>query len=164
MIMKNRSDSQKLKGVPGKIRKWLVEHRIPPRLLFILTGIISSVWFLARVIPKPSRATNPCMKVAAPLMSGFVIYLLSIAGSMVAFRKARNLIARSRYTAASLVMLAAIAAMAVSLTKGDKEIYASVSPATGPDDGPNQPFGTARGVNPGRVVWIWNPKQQMKTA
>jgi hypothetical protein len=27
---------------------------------------------------------------------------------------------------------------------------------TGPDDGPNQPFGTARGVNPGRVIWNWD--------
>ncbi len=23
---------------------------------------------------------------------------------------------------------------------------------------PNQPFGTAMGINPGRVVWVWNPK------
>ena len=28
----------------------------------------------------------------------------------------------------------------------------------GPEDGPNQPFGTGMGVNPGRVVWVWNPK------
>jgi len=26
----------------------------------------------------------------------------------------------------------------------------------GPDDGPNQPIGTAVGVNPGRVVWVWD--------
>jgi hypothetical protein len=29
---------------------------------------------------------------------------------------------------------------------------------TGPDDGPNQPMGNPMGVNPGRVVWAWNPK------
>ncbi len=27
----------------------------------------------------------------------------------------------------------------------------------GPEDGPNQPFGTPMGINPGRVVWVWNP-------
>ena len=27
----------------------------------------------------------------------------------------------------------------------------------GPDDGPNQPFGVEKGVNPGRVVWAWDP-------
>jgi len=26
-----------------------------------------------------------------------------------------------------------------------------------PNDGPNQPVGTPAGINPGRVVWIWNP-------
>ena len=29
---------------------------------------------------------------------------------------------------------------------------------TGPDDGPNQPMGKATGINPGRVVWAWNPE------
>ncbi len=156
--MKGRFDLRKLKIVPGKIRNWMESHGFPPGLIFILLGIISTIWFLIRVIPKPSRAAYPCMRVAAPLMSGFVIYLLSIAGSLVAFRKARNLIARSRFTAAGLVTLAAIAAMAVSLTKGDKDIYASGITSFGPDDGPNQPFGVARGVNPGRVVWVWNPE------
>ncbi len=46
------------------------------RISFILTGIASTVWFLIRVIPKPSRATYPCMRAAAPIMSGFVIYIL----------------------------------------------------------------------------------------
>jgi hypothetical protein len=27
----------------------------------------------------------------------------------------------------------------------------------GPDDGPNQPMGEAKGIFPGRVVWVWNP-------
>lgn len=29
---------------------------------------------------------------------------------------------------------------------------------SGPEDGPNQPIGKATGINPGRVVWTWNPK------
>jgi hypothetical protein len=27
---------------------------------------------------------------------------------------------------------------------------------TGPDDGPNQPFGKPMGIHPGRVVWAWD--------
>ena len=30
-------------------------------------------------------------------------------------------------------------------------------PRWGPDDGPNQPFGVEKGINPGRVVWAWDP-------
>ena len=28
----------------------------------------------------------------------------------------------------------------------------------GPEDGPNEPFGIGRGVDPGLVVWAWNPE------
>ena len=29
---------------------------------------------------------------------------------------------------------------------------------SGPEDGPNRPFGTPMGIFPGRVVWAWNPE------
>lgn len=35
----------------------------------------------------------------------------------------------------------------------DQDKYNSM----GPEDGPNQPMGQALGINPGRVVWAWNP-------
>jgi hypothetical protein len=48
-----------------------------------------------------------------------------------------------------------------------KATETNVAPATeskqnavtklGPDDGPNQPIGIPRGINPGMVVWVWNP-------
>lgn len=46
------------------------------RLFFPLIGLGALVWFLVRVIPKPSRATYPCQRAAFPIASGFVIYLL----------------------------------------------------------------------------------------
>lgn len=49
--------------------------------LFWGLGISSTVWFLVRVVPKPSRATYPCMQAAAPMMSAFVVYLLSFTGA-----------------------------------------------------------------------------------
>ncbi len=57
-----------------------------PHTAFYVAGITSTIWFLVRVIPKPTRATYPCMRAAAPLMSGFVIYLLGIWGSAFAFK------------------------------------------------------------------------------
>jgi hypothetical protein len=36
------------------------------------------------------------------------------------------------------------------------------SNSMGPEDGPNQPMGQALGINPGRVVWAWNPVPPMR--
>ena len=67
------------------------------RLIFFGIGILSTVWFLFRVLPKPSRATYPCMRAAAPFMSGFVIYLLSLASTVMVFKKARTFLYQTRY-------------------------------------------------------------------
>ena len=58
--------------------------------LFWGLGLFSTIWFLVRVIPKPSRASYPCMQTAAPLMSAFVMYLLSFTGVWVSLRKLRE--------------------------------------------------------------------------
>ena len=158
MNKKNRFDIFKLKVKPGKIRDWMKDHSFPPVLLLFLMGIVSTLWFLIRVIPKPSRAGYPCMQVAAPLMSGFVLYLLSLGGITLAFRKAKQNIFHGRYIGACLFLLCALAGLVISLTHGTQNSYAGTFSVTGPDDGPNQPEGKALGVNPGRVVWIWNPE------
>jgi hypothetical protein len=54
---------------------------------FILLGISSTVWFLIRVIPKPQRSNFPCMEAAAPMMSGLVVYLLSLWGTVAAYQR-----------------------------------------------------------------------------
>ena len=48
------------------------------KLIFLGLGVSATLWFLIRVIPKPSRATYACMQAASPFMSAFVIYLLSM--------------------------------------------------------------------------------------
>jgi Domain of unknown function (DUF362)/Two component regulator propeller len=153
-----RFDIRKLKGNLSKIRNWMENHHIPPRLLFFLMGIISTLWFLIRVIPKPSRASYPCMQVAAPIMSGFVVYLLSLGGITFALRKARQNILRARYIATGLFIIAALVCLAISIINGIQDSNASALASTGPEDGPNQPIGKAKGVIPGRVVWVWDPK------
>jgi hypothetical protein len=159
MNKKVRFDISKLKGELGKIRNWMTNHHFPPRLLFILMGIISTVWFLIRVIPKPSRAGYPCMQVAAPLMSGFIVYLLSLGGITIALRKAKKNLYYARYIAAGSFFVIAILGMVISLTNGTLLSFAGTQAQAkfGPDDGPNLPFGKPMGVNPGRVVWVWDP-------
>jgi len=156
---RNDFDIFKLKGRLGKMRDWMNAHNFPPKLLFYLMGIISTVWFIIRVLPKPSRATYPCMQVAAPFMSGFVVYLLSLGGITIALKKAGKNLVKARYFAAALFFLVAVTAAVVTLFKNDQFVFAGtqISDKLGPDDGPNVPFGKPQGVNPGRVVWIWNP-------
>jgi hypothetical protein len=157
MMNEKKFNIFKLKGKLSKMRDWMYEHHFPPVLLFFLMGIISTIWFLIRVIPKPSRATYPCMQVAAPLMSGFVVYLLSLGGITLALRKAKQSIINARYLAAGAFLLVALGGLIVSLTHGIQNLNANSLAAIGPEDGPNQPIGIPQGVNPGRVVWIWDP-------
>ena len=56
--------------------------------VFPVIGLLSLIWFLIRVIPKPSRASYPCQRIAFPLASSFVIWAVGIFGSVTAFKKA----------------------------------------------------------------------------
>ena len=57
------------------------------KITFILFGAGSIIWFLIRVIPKPSRATYPCMRATYPIISVFVVYLIAMFTSMFLFKK-----------------------------------------------------------------------------
>ena len=118
---------------------------------FIFLGISSTLWFLIRVIPKPSRATYPCMQAASPIMSGFVLWILAVTGSAVAFKKAKSKLLQGKYLVAAIFIIIGLfsANLYFAESKANKlEIWYK----------PNLPLGIARGINPGRVVWGHNPK------
>jgi hypothetical protein len=124
------------------------------RILFALLGIGSTIWFLVRVIPKPSRATYPCMKVAAPLASSFIVYLMGLSASLLALRKAHMQLKKARYGIALLCAIAAVAALFFIAGADSKPTLAD---GLLTDQTPNQPVGTAMGIFPGRVVWVHDP-------
>ena len=101
------------KGIPEKFQRLyyrLRRSRIPYRISFIIIGVVSTAWFLIRVIPKPTRAGYPCMRVAAPFMSSFVVYLLALTGSVFLLRRARKFLYQHRFAAAAFAAAAAVAA------------------------------------------------------
>ncbi len=147
-----------MKNKLGKITAWLQNYILPAKLLFIVMGVISTFWFLIRVIPKPSRASYPCMRIAAPVMSGFVVYLLTLGGFAVLIRRARRHFLRARYKTAGFLVIAALMVLAFFMGRNSPASSASGLEKTGPDDGPNQAIGTGQGVHPGRVVWVWDPR------
>jgi hypothetical protein len=141
-----------------KIRAWLLNHKFTAWFVFFTSGILSTAWFLIRVIPKPSRATYPCMRVAAPVMSGFVLYLLVVAGIVTASRKSKQKYFNVRYISTVLLTFGVIVTMAITPSQNTVSSFQDKIIKSGPDDGPNQPIGNALGTNPGRVVWVWNPE------
>ncbi|MCJ7693676.1 MAG: DUF362 domain-containing protein [Sedimentisphaerales bacterium] len=121
------------------------------RFLFPVTGLAALIWFLARVIPKPSRATYPCQRTAFPIASAFVIWLIGTVSSIAAFKRAQTYMSRARYVIAGFCIVISVTAVFFALTTTNESITYADDPI------PNVPVGTARGINPGRVVWVHDP-------
>ncbi|NQU76022.1 MAG: DUF362 domain-containing protein, partial [Planctomycetes bacterium] len=119
---------------------------------FPFIGVISLIWFLIRVIPKPSRAIYPCQRLAAPVASSFVAWVLGVLGSVVAFHKARRLLRRSRYAVAGLALAVGLVTAYVAMSNLPSQWAQAVTEKQ--RDPANQPIGSPRGLNPGRVVWV----------
>ncbi len=126
------------------------------KVSFFVMGIASTVWFLMRVIPKPQRATYPCMRVAAPIMSGFVIYLITLFGTVAAYKKAVMSFKKLNYVYGAIFLLIAITGSVLFTGQRTENAFAARSAAEWLIV-PNQPVGVATGIFPGRVAWIHNP-------
>jgi hypothetical protein len=146
---------------PSKHKKlWtkLATLMVSTKIAFIATGVASTIWFLARVIPKPSRAGYPCMQAAAPVMSGFVLWLLSLTGSVFVFKKSLEHFRKNKYRTAFSLALAGVVLLLIFNIQNVTKIYASTFLInTELPDAPNSPMGKSYGIFPGRVVWGYNP-------
>jgi len=136
--IKRKCSKRRTKG------RWLI-------WLFPFTGLIALIWFLVRVIPKPSRATYPCQRVAFPLASGFIIWLIGLAGSISAFRKAERYRTQARYILCVVFVAASVGFLWLALNVGEDKVTLAALHES------NAPFGVAQGVQPGRVVWVHDP-------
>lgn len=120
--------------------------------LWAFIGVFSLLWFLIRVLPKPSRATYPGQSMAFPLASSFIIWLFGLTGSAAAMHRARRHLAHSRYIAFALAAVISIGCIWLSLAlTADKDAIAG-DPHT-----VNSPLGTPQGIHPGRVIWVHDP-------
>ena len=124
------------------------------KLFFPVIGLLSLLWFLIRVIPKPSRAAYPCMKVTAPVASSFIIYCVGLFSSLVVFKRAKKYLHESRYVLFTISILLGLVLGLTSYLHTDKKAYATRMSIL---EGPNMPMGTGKGIYPGRVVWIHDP-------
>jgi hypothetical protein len=134
------------------------------KLLFFFVGIASIVWFMIRVIPKPSRATYPCMKATAPIMSGFVVYLVTLFGTIFAFRKAQEKYRNAKYSIAFLFALLAVITTGIFFANNVQNSIAATPLKLEVLEAPNTPIGTSKGYWPGRVTWVMDKNATDETA
>ena len=123
------------------------------RLSLPVVGVLALIWYLVRVIPKPSRAAYPCQRVAAPIALGGISYFLSLFGLVTACRQARKFIRQHCYALAGVCLVVGLACAAVMIRQNEATARAEDTGTFTPSEGPNQPMGAARGINPGRVAW-----------
>jgi hypothetical protein len=143
----------------GKYRKIVsgiraAGNKLPSKILFFFGSLLATAWFLIRVIPKPSRIAYPCMRATMPIMSGFFAWLISVTGSWMAFKKARQKYRHGRYFACFFfILIGAVFSMVVITPRtipvraGEGQWYEA-----------NKPVGLAQGIHPGRVVWAHDPR------
>jgi hypothetical protein len=90
------------------------------------------------------------MRVAMSLASGVLLQLGGVAISFLSLRKAKESLKMSNYRLAAVMVIAAVAVPLIftgNVQQADATFAASQHTA-------NQPIGVAKGIFPGRVVWV----------
>ncbi len=61
------------------------------KICFPLFGLAALIWFLIRVVPKPSRIEYPCQQIAAPIALSFVTFVSSTLVGVGAWKRFKAL-------------------------------------------------------------------------
>jgi len=134
------------------------KHRFMNRLQrlhgawFHLVGIACLLWFCIRVLPAPHRAKYPCQQISLGVALTYIgFWAVLFTGFTLWMKKVKHNSKHLVSTIGSLCVL--IALVTTGVFAGGQQ-----NTADEPwDPIPNQPMGTPQGLNPGRVVWTWNP-------
>ncbi len=129
----------------------------PQSVLFHIAGIACIIWFLVRVIPKPDRIRYPCQQMSVTVASSYILFWIILWSAL--FHGLGIWVRRVKHKTvafAPLIILGFILIFSVS-----SNVFADIKDE---DTQPiiwepisNNPIGTPKGTNPGRVVWVWDP-------
>ena len=125
------------------------------KLAFPILGLASFIWFLVRVIPKPSRATYPCMRVAFPMASSFITWIIGTIATITAFKVAKQRLQKAQYFIAAAFILIGLGAGIFVVVQLEMPAVADI--IYNYEHPSNQPIGEAQGIFPGRVAWAFDP-------
>lgn len=127
---------------------------ISSKLFLPILGFLALLWMVIRIIPKPSRAHYPCMKAAFPLASAFITYVGAWGISWLGYHTAKKWFSQSKYLWGFLAIGVFLLGAFLVLTTDPEPLQAEFQQTY---HVPNQPIGQAKGIFPGRVVWVHNP-------
>jgi len=139
------------------------------KICFPLFGLAALIWFLIRVVPKPSRIEYPCQQIAAPIALSFVAFISSTLVGLGTWKHFKALWHSRRFYMGLSVLFAGILLsgtlyiMSVDNSLMGQVIRKQIDNGTDmgrfvPTDAPNTPMGVAKGIHPGRVAWAHDPK------
>jgi len=115
------------------------------KIWFHIIGIGALLWFLFRSGPAPHRTQYPCQQLSKNIAGVYIAYWSAILIGVSIYLK------KVRVKFASLLPLAIILMLLTGGIGGGYPRGEHFNPI------PNEPMGTPVGLNPGRVVWVWNP-------
>ncbi len=156
--MKNPDSIPRLPRLYHQLIQRITKAKIHSKVLFFVLGILSTLWFLIRVIPKPSRAAYPCMQATAPYMSAFVLWITGIGGSAISMVQFRRKLAESKYFLAFVFLMMMGSFYLMTQYSWSEKASAKTADGVIGEFPPNNPIGVAKGIYPGRVVWNRNPE------
>ena len=122
-------------------------------LWFHIAGIACIIWFLVRVLPAPHRARYPCQQVSISVALTYIAFWSALfSGLSTWIRKSKQKTGKIVPTIAVLFIVVFTITGAVF---GGNFNNDTLTEAWTPI--PKDPMGTPFGINPGRVVWVWDP-------
>ncbi len=127
---------------------------IVKKIFLPIIGFLSFLWIVYRVISKPSRIQYPCIRMSAPVASGFLIWIMGLFSSAYAIHQIKRFVKSRRWILSVTLMFVVLILTVIFTYDPQLPVYANSNSYLAP----NTPVGTPRGVKPGRVVWSWNPK------
>ena len=140
----------------AKIKYLKLERDSWQKLLAILIGLATTLWFIIRVIPKPIRITYPCQRSAFPVLTGFIVWLSGVHLPIVTMKIKKNIIISVYKT----LMITGVFSIAIFIIYGfsSNNLFSNMPAPSSkvwvPKDSANSPIGVGKGIFPGRVVWV----------
>lgn len=141
-----------LKKMKRGLHMLAAASRIWIRVVYVAGGLAALIWFLVRVVPKPSRAAYPCQRAAFPLASSFVVWVLAVWGSTIGYRRGKAHRRNASPVRAAVCFAVALAAAGLAI----RQLPSAPGFAATPE--PHGVLGAGQGIFPGRVVWVHAPE------
>ena len=140
----------------NRIKK-LRGNKILRQVMFHVTGITCLVWFLIRVLPAPHRSQYPCQQFSKSVATGYIAFMgAMLYGVSVWLKQAKNKVAKLAPVATALALGCLMTTGGV-LAYNHFQHFQQENPPLKWIPVPKDPMGTPVGLNPGRMVWVWNP-------